>query len=351
MEFSTRLIKQIAPEAVFSGVAISNEPFTYLNCAVPTGELSNRIDTTRTLYFPVHEENVEVLNWYENDFDRRPHLDKLSSANPEWVFVLDDSCKNVSVKSAIIVPDVYELIEKLYRFVLRKVKPIVVGVTGSVGKTTAAAMLESGLGTQLKCLRLYSKRITPLVLWASIINFLDRSIRVVIVEIAIYEKGHVKWFSDNISLDISVILNVRRMHIGSAGADENEILHEKAEIVRKNSIAVLNYDDDLIRSHSIFLEHSRIQWFSIDELQDEFLVTHQGQGVFNVYVKGVYLFDVTLFLATELSVYQALVTFTVARLLNLNLVVVAGGVSKFSGREGRLIQKNIKGLRVFFLFI
>lgn len=348
MEFSTKIIKQIIPEAVFSGVAISSKPFTYLNIAVPTGEISKSIDKTRTLYFPVYENSVELQNWYEEDFDRRPYVEMLSIENPDWVFVLDATCKNIPVKRSVIVPNLYEAIEKLYRYVLLKVNPVVVGITGSVGKTTVAAMLESVMAAQLKCLRLYSKRITPLILWASVINFLDPGIRVVIIEMALYEKGHVKWLAENITPDISVILNIRRMHIGSAGRNERELLVEKSEVIKPASIAVLNYDEDLIRMRCMSLKLPEIHWFSIENTVSDLSIRHRNQGLFNVYLKDVYLCNVTLFVATRLSVFQALATLTVIRLLKLDLAAAASAISKFHGRENRLTQKTIEGLKVIF---
>lgn len=343
MKFSVSLLKKILLEAKFIGFS-GDEQFTFLNIAKPTGSLLEKIDESKVLFFPVYAKDVAVDGWYDNPLDRRDYLKEICDKNPEWAFVVDSSCPSIKGKK-IIVDDIFKAIIKIYNYVLKKVNPRVVEVTGSVGKTTTVAMLEDAISTRYACLRIYSKRITPLILWSSIINFLNETIQFVVLEMSFYRRHHIEWMAKNLPPDISVILNIAENHIGVAGVDTKQIVEAKSRIITKKSIPVINADDKNLKgiiskceSPFLFSAKNGMHYIYGRITENAIIEIHAQNSPYRI----------TPFLATNLTMYQAMAVFAVCSLLGMDLNLVAEAINNFHPKENRISRKNIKGREVIF---
>lgn len=342
MRFSLNLLREILSDAKFVGFT-GDEYFTFLNIAKPTGLLSRKIDESNVLFFPVYAKDVDIDGWYDNSFDRREYLKEVSEKNPHWVFVVDPLCLNIEGKK-IIVSDIFKAITEIYEYVLDIVKPIVVAVTGSVGKTTTVAMLEDAISTECSCLRIYSKRITPLILWSSIINFLDEKIDVIVLEMSFYRKHHIEWMAKALSPDISVILNIMENHIGVDGVDIDQIVEAKSRIITDKSLPVINADDQRLRK--IIHRHKSGVLFSAKNPKCKIFGTMRRE-LARIFVRDS-KFTVVPFLATRLTLYQTMAVFAVCFSLGLDLDLVSIAINNFEPKEKRISKKKIKGREVIF---
>lgn len=106
---------------------------------------------------------------------------------------------------------------------------VVVGVTGSVGKTTTKEMLAAGIGA---CRRTHATKGNfnsllgvPLTLFAA-----DQEDEVLVVEMGMNNSGELARMSAAAQPDVAVITNVGTSHIGNLGSREN-IARAKAEVV------------------------------------------------------------------------------------------------------------------------
>jgi UDP-N-acetylmuramyl pentapeptide synthase len=89
----------------------------------------------------------------------------------------------------VLVPNVAKFLERLHHHVIAVVAPVVLGVTGSVGKTTCVALFEDVFSQHGKTLRIYAKRITPLSLFEMVINQLEVEHRYIVMEYAMFHTG------------------------------------------------------------------------------------------------------------------------------------------------------------------
>ncbi|HWE62873.1 MAG TPA: UDP-N-acetylmuramoyl-tripeptide--D-alanyl-D-alanine ligase [Chloroflexota bacterium] len=124
----------------------------------------------------------------------------------------------------------------------------VIGVTGSVGKTTAKDVLAAALGALMPALanpRSFNNEIgLPLTLLS-----LHGAHGAAILEMGIYDVGDIAFLSGIARQTIGVVLNVDAVHLERAGSIER-IAQAKAEIVETLppvGIAVLNHDDPRVR--------------------------------------------------------------------------------------------------------
>ena len=121
---------------------------------------------------------------------------------------------------------------------------LVVGITGSVGKTTAKEVIAAALGRRLPVLaspRSFNNEIgLPLTLLS-----LSGEHRAAILEMGIYDVGDIALLAGIALQNVGVVLNVEAVHLARAGTIER-IAEAKAEMITTlppDGIAILNHDD------------------------------------------------------------------------------------------------------------
>lgn len=98
---------------------------------------------SRVLWCVTKSTTEEDLSWYGARFDRSTKASEVSSKHRGWV-ILTGSGQDAGAPSnrCILVPDVGTFLKRLHRRVVTVVTPTVLGVTGSVGNTTCAALFR-----------------------------------------------------------------------------------------------------------------------------------------------------------------------------------------------------------------
>ena len=124
-----------------------------------------------------------------------------------------------------------------------------VGVTGSVGKTTAKDMLAAVLGTKYKVLKTEGNHNNTIGLPLTLLE-LDASHQIAVLEMGMDRPGEIDYLAGAVRPDVGVITNIGDAHIERLGSREN-ILKAKCEMlphIRKDGLVVLNGDDPLLNS-------------------------------------------------------------------------------------------------------
>ncbi|GMA40048.1 UDP-N-acetylmuramoyl-tripeptide--D-alanyl-D-alanine ligase [Mobilicoccus caccae] len=153
---------------------------------------------------------------------------------------------------AVLVEDVQEAFAALAREIVRRqvqdVGLVVVGVTGSSGKTTTKDLLAHVLSGHAETVAnvgsLNSEVGVPLTVCR-----VTPSTRILVLEMGARGIGHVDYLTGMATPRIGIVLNVGSAHLGEFGSRE-VIATAKAELVEAlptGGLAVLNADDDLVR--------------------------------------------------------------------------------------------------------
>lgn len=151
----------------------------------------------------------------------------------------------------IQVPDVLRALQQMAAFWRRQFAVRVIGVTGSVGKTTTKEVVSKVLAsryTVLRSLGSYNNEIgLPLTLLA-----LTGEHERLILEMGMYTRGDIRALAQIAHPDVGVVTNVEPVHMERAGTLENITL-AKQELVEalpaaaEGGVAVLNDDDPRVR--------------------------------------------------------------------------------------------------------
>ncbi|ANX02053.1 UDP-N-acetylmuramoyl-tripeptide--D-alanyl-D-alanine ligase [Thermoclostridium stercorarium subsp. leptospartum DSM 9219] len=149
--------------------------------------------------------------------------------------------------AVILVKDTVKALGDLARNYIKLFDLTVIGITGSVGKTTTKEMIAQVLSTQYKVHKTMGNFNNQIGLPLSVLN-LDRSHSVAVFEMGMSAMGEIDYLSRIIQPDIGIITNIGISHIEKLGSRQN-ILRAKLEIIngmKENGVLILNGDDELL---------------------------------------------------------------------------------------------------------
>lgn len=345
MKLNLRILKQILSDVKFFGLR-GNEDIDVFNIA-HLKEFESLPRQGNTLYFVVYNDNPEVAGWYNKPFDRSVKIENFLGASEKVVYLVDNRVADKRLQGAryIRVGDIYKAIDEIRNHIVLRINPKIIGVTGSVGKTTGVSLIECVLKKKFDCGRIYSKRLTPLTLSSWLVNFLEPSHEILVLEYSMYRKNHVDILTDLLRPQIGVFLNVKNMHLGVKGIDTLfDIQEGKAALLKKSEINLLNADDKLVAA---FKRKGDICFSLFDPRADAFIrndgdnmeliLNYTGQVVrFVPYVK------------TNLFYYQVAAAGLLGSILGVDSELIDSAIKEFKPAEHRIQWVNIFGEQVLF---
>lgn len=190
-----------------------------------------------SLFLAINKGNNYYLDALDNGFDA------VIVDDPNKIKILD--------KNIILVDDTVRSMEMLAKYKLFKNNVSVIGVTGSVGKTTTKDIIYSVLKEKYNVLKTKENNNGRVGVPLTILNLKDEDI--LVLEMGIDSADGFDNFSKYVKLDIAVITNIGYSHIENF-EDRINILKSKLKIkncLKQNGILLLNDDDNLLHSVSI----------------------------------------------------------------------------------------------------
>ncbi|XVE66399.1 hypothetical protein DITRI_Ditri08aG0077200 [Diplodiscus trichospermus] len=159
-------------------------------------------------------------------------------------------CENWDMGFVQIDGDTVISLVKMATFARRRFLGKVVGVTGSVGKTSTKAMIALALESlESRIYQSYGNWNSRIGVALSLIG-ISKNARIAILEMGMSQKGEILELARMGRPNIRVVLNVGASHIEKIGSLE-EVAMAKGEILQEakpGDICVLNADDPLIMS-------------------------------------------------------------------------------------------------------
>lgn len=206
MKFSKESIVEIAQDILLKDKISGNPIYPWIDIV---GIPQRPQLLANSLFFASHS-NGE--GGWDNGFDRRPYAVTTALKN-HWDLSLDESDEPIET-GYLKVKSLDDLATLLYLSARTNCSPFVIGVTGSVGKTSTVALLEHLLHTAgIPVVRFYSKRLTPSSVKCHYINRVDSETSVIVMEYSAYLKDHVEQLSTLLPPHLSYLLNIYDTHI------------------------------------------------------------------------------------------------------------------------------------------
>ena len=180
----------------------------------------------------------QVIEASQADTDRLVE----AAANPPFCIQVEDSLAGL---------------QQLAAFWREKFQPRVIGVTGSVGKSTTKELIGAVLSTRFKTLKSEGNYNNEIGLPLTLLK-LNAEYERVVLEMGMYALGEIELLCQIAAPQVGVVTNVEPVHLERLGTIDR-IAQAKAELVQAlppqstgtddatGGIAILNYDDPRVR--------------------------------------------------------------------------------------------------------
>lgn len=145
----------------------------------------------------------------------------------------------------IVVEDSFWALKEVAKFYRGQLTIPVIGVTGSVGKTSTKEMIAACLSAKYRVLKTEGNFNNEVGLPLTVLRIRDEH-EVAVIEMGISDFGEMSRLADIAKPDISVITNIGICHLENL-KDRDGVLKAKTEVfdyMQANGCAILNGDDD-----------------------------------------------------------------------------------------------------------
>ncbi len=288
--------------------------------------------TNGGMYIPLKGERFDGHNFIESAFQIGAQA------------IISEKDVNYEDKIVIKVKDTHQALKDMASY-LRNHRPVkVVGVTGSVGKTSTRDMVYSVVKQKYKTLKTEENYNNEIGLPLTILRYHDEE--VLVLEMGMNHLQEMSRLSMIARPDIACITNVGTAHIGELGSREN-ILKAKLEIIdgmKEGSTLIINQDNDMLQT--VELPHFNVvrvgkgkeasiqaSHIVLEETKSSFEVEYQGKKeIIEVPVQG------------EHNISNALIAIAVGIELNISLEDIKKGIQEFKLTKNRMdiLEKNHK---------
>ncbi len=251
-------------------------------------------------------------------------------------------------KNIIQVEDTIQAIGEMASLKMRILKNTynlkVVGVTGSVGKTSTKDIIANVLSEKYKVLKTEGNNNNHIGLPFTILRLQDEEIAV--IEMGMNHLGEISYLTKIAKPDIAVITNIGTSHIGNLGSREN-ILKAKLEILEgmEKKKIVINNDNDLLNKW--YLKNKgdiEIYTFGIkndSEFKAKNIKLEENSSEFTCENKNEKI-NIEVPVGGEHFILNALCGLTVGKLLNLNNEEIKNGIKDFKLTAKRMEINHLK---------
>lgn len=204
----------------------------------------NSKEVTRgACFFGIKGEKTDGSLFYKEAFNNGADICVLSK-------IKDLDLKGYDDKTVIISSDPKSVLQSLAMYKRSLFEGKVIGITGSVGKTSTKELLANVLEKKYKVLKTIGNQNSQLGLPLTILRLKDED--VMILEMGMSNLGEMHNLSIIAKPDIAVITNVYDSHIENLGSREN-ILKAKLEIIDGMNFGtlIINNDNDMLNRINI----------------------------------------------------------------------------------------------------
>jgi UDP-N-acetylmuramoyl-tripeptide--D-alanyl-D-alanine ligase len=179
----------------------------------------------------------------------------------------------------ILVDDPLRALQRLAAAWRARFTPRVIGITGSVGKTTTKEIAAAVLAQRFVTLKSQGNLNNEIGLPLTVLE-LDEHHQRVVLEMGMYDVGEIAQLCHIAQPDVGVLTNIEPVHLERLGTIER-IAQAKAELVLAlpaGGVAVLNADDPLVAAMASQTQ-ARVFWYGLSQDADLWADEIEGEGL------------------------------------------------------------------------
>ncbi len=235
--------------------AITSVRIPEATATIPEAVIDSREATRNSIFIAIPGENVDGHDFVDAAFKQGASFALIQKEMPASFRTLDlrgdlqiESPFDFSAPLCLRVDNTISALQQIARFWRRRLNLRVIGITGSVGKSTTKETTAEVLGVKYKTLRSPGNLNNEIGLPLTILK-LNNSHERAVLEMGFYIPGEIQFLCDIAQPHIGVVTNVGTVHAERAGSQE-AIARGKSELVQAlpaDGVAILNFDDPWVR--------------------------------------------------------------------------------------------------------
>ena len=262
----------------------------------------------------------------------------------------EDEINTYKEKFIIIVENVVKALQELAAYKRSLYNIPVIGITGSVGKTSTKDMIASVMATKYKVLKTEGNHNNEIGLPLTILKLKDHN--ALVLEMGMSSLGEISLLTKIAKPTTAVITVIGSSHIGELGSREN-ILKAKLEILEglnNNGSLIMNNDNDLLNSwnKNNSDNHKHITYGIVNEsiLNAKNINIMEEKSFFEISIENKN-YKVEIPVSGKHFVYNALAAISVGLENNIDMHDITKGISNFSLTKKRMeIIKNNRNITI-----
>ena len=251
----------------------------------------------------------------------------------------------------ILVDDTIKTLQELARYKRSLYDIPVIGITGSVGKTSTKDIIASVMSKKFNVLKTQGNYNNQIGLPLTVLGLKDHD--AMVIEMGMNQKGEISNLTKIAKPTVAVITNVGTAHIGNLRSREN-ILKAKLEILdglKENGTLVINNDNDML--HNWREENTKkdinIVTFGMENDSDIMpydIVLSENGSTYKIDIDKK-TWNVNVSVGGNHFVLNSLCAILIGRLFDIEMKDILDGIANFELTKRRMqVEKNSQGITI-----
>ena len=288
---------------------------------------------------------------FENALRNGAKICILQSSSVKEKLNVDSLKKEYPDRTIVLVDNTIAAIQKLAEYKRSLYDIPVVGITGSVGKTSTKDIIASVMSKKYNVLKTLGNYNSQIGLPLTVLRLKNNN--AMVIEMGMSQKGELSNLTKIAKPTVAVITNIGTAHIGNLGSREN-ILKAKLEILeglQDGGTLVINNDNDLLKKWNE--EHTdkrfKVVTFGIENKSDIMpydIVSSDSGSTYKIDIEGkAYTVNVTV--GGNHFVLNSLCAIAIGRIFGISMEDILDGIKNFELTKRRMqIEKNKDGATI-----
>jgi UDP-N-acetylmuramoyl-tripeptide--D-alanyl-D-alanine ligase len=269
--------------------ALSGIRFDKADKLITGAVIDSRQATCGSLFIALPGERVDGHEFVNDAFKRGAHI-ALVDQEPLGEFPVVDLRSTLNLDMlrcldngpfCILVEDSLSGLQKIAHYWRRQLQLRVIGITGSIGKSTTKEVVATVLSQRYHVLKNPGNLNNEIGLPLTLLNA-KKDHDCAVLEMGFYQLGEIAFLCDLALPQVGVITNIGTVHAERVGSQE-AIARGKAELVQAlpappEGVAILNYDDPWVRDMSDQTQ-ARVFYYGLDSNADLWADGVEGLGL------------------------------------------------------------------------
>ena len=259
--------------------------------------------------------------------------------------------KEYNNSTIILVEDTTKTLQQIATLKRNMYNIPVVGITGSVGKTSTKDIVASVMSKKFNVLKTLGNYNNQIGLPLTILRLKDEN--AMVIEMGMNQLREISNLTKIAKPTVAVITNVGTAHIGNLGSREN-ILKAKLEILEgleENGILVINNDNDMLNKWNRENKNKsfKVITFGMENKSDimpyDVQLSENG-STYKIDIEGkTYIVNISV--GGNHFVLNSLCAIAIGRIFNIKMEDILDGIANFELTKRRMqVEKNKQGITI-----